>query len=68
MLYHYCPIKNCFLGPRPWVGDEIYMFFGICQVILKEIIKNNSSFKNSPPENNNLLSFCYFIGDDELLV
>ena len=44
------------------------MFLGICQVILKEIIKNNSSFKKSPPENNNLLSFCYFIGDDELLV
>ena len=40
------------------------MFLGICQVILKEIIKNNSSFKISPPECDNLLSIYISSGGD----
>ena len=54
-------------GPTLWVGDEIYMIFGSCQVILKEIIKNNSSFKTSPPEDDNLLSISISSAGDGTL-
>ena len=31
--------QNNLSGPRPWVGEEKYTFFEVCQVDLMKIIK-----------------------------